>query len=159
MKKLILVSVMIIMFLGLTQSCLADKKGGIGLGIHYKDSSLSYVVSLRTRVGWTMLDGSLDYCFPVDEISYAFTPRISLLINILGSGIYAGVGIEKTYTQWTSGASQWSNFVYLLQAGWEILRLGAISLSLDAQYELPVFSLQDINLDFITFGARFFLYF
>ncbi len=161
MKKFILASVIIIMVLGLTQSCLAEKKWGIGLGTHYKDNCLSYVASFRTNVGLIMLDSSLDYCPPTDEISYVLTPRISLFVNILGTRIYAGAGIEKSYIQWTSGTSEWSNLVYILQGGWEIFHLGAVSLSLDAQYELPVSPLQTINInpESITFGARLFLYF
>jgi len=158
MKKFILASVIIIMVLGLTQSCLAEKKWGIGLGAHYKNNCLSYVASFRTKVGLIMIDSSLDYCPPMDEISYVLTPRISFLVNILGTRIYAGSGIEISYT---SGTSEWSNLVYLLQGGWEIFRLGAVSLSLDAQYELPVSPLQTINInpESITFGARLFFYF
>lgn len=158
MKKFILASVIIIMILGLTQSCLAEKKWGIGLGTHYKDSYSSYVASLRIGTGWIMLDASLDYCPPTDEISYVLTPRISLFVNILGTRFYAGSGIEISYT---SGTSEWSNLVYILQGGWEIFRLGAVSLSLDAQYELPVSPLQTINInpESITFGARLFFYF
>lgn len=159
MKKLILISVMIIMVLGLTQSCLGKGNRGIGLGAHYKDNCLSYVASFRTKVGLITLDSSLDYCPPMDEISYVLTPRISLFVNILGTRFYAGAGIEKSYIQWTSGTSEWSNLVYILQGGWEIFRLGAVSLSLDAQYKLSLFPPQEINPEFITFGARLFFYF
>lgn len=159
MKKLILISVMIIMVLGLTQSCLGKGNRGIGLGAHYKDNYLSYVASFRTKVGLIMLDSSLDYCPPTDEISYVLTPRISLFVNILGTRFYAGAGIETSYIQWTSGTSEWSNLVYILQGGWEIFRLGAVSLSLDAQCKLSLFPTQEINPEPITFGTRLFFYF
>jgi len=169
-KKIGLVGGMIVLIIGLVYSCPVVGKVGIGLGTHYNvalrdidisnfdDSHLSYVVSLRTKAAWIMLDGGLKYRPNLGDISYTFSPRISFLVDILGSGIYGGAGIQKTYTQWTSGTSEWSNLTYLLQAGWEV-RLGALSLSLDAQYESPIFSLQDINTDFITFGARVFIYF
>jgi len=169
-KKIGLVGGVIVLIIGLGQFCPTPGKMGIGLGTHYNvalkdidisnfdNSHLSYVASLRTKTAWVMLDGSLDYRPNLGDISYAFSPRLSFLIDILGSGIYGGVGVQKTYIQWTSGGSEWSNLAYVLQAGWE-LGLGDVSLSLDAQYESPVFSLQDINTDFITFGARIFLYF
>jgi len=159
MKKLILISVMIIMVLGLTQSCLGKGNRGIGLGAHYKDNCLSYVASFRTKVSLITLDSSLDYCPPTDEISYVLTPRISLFVNILGTRFYAGAGIETSYIQWTSGTSEWSNLVYILQGGWEIFRLGAVSLNLDAQCKLSLFPTQEINPESITFGTRLFFYF
>jgi len=157
MKKLILISVTIIMVLGLTQSCLGKGNRGIGLGAHYKDNYLSYVASLRTKIGLIMIDSSLDYCPPMDEISYVLTPRISLFVNILGTRFYAGSGIEISYT---SGTSEWSDLVYILQGGWEIFRLGAVSLNLDAQCKLlSLFPPQDINPEPVTFGARLLVYF
>lgn len=157
MKKLILISVVIIMVLGLTQSCLGKGNRGIGLGAHYKDNYLSYVASLRTKIGLIMLDSSLDYCPPTDEISYVLTPRISLFVNILGTRFYAGAGIEISYT---SGTSEWSDLVYILQGGWEIFRLGAVSLNLDAQCKLlSLFPPQEINPEPVTFGARLLVYF
>ena len=167
-KKIGLIVAMIILITGLAYSS-ALAKIGIGLGAHYnvavKDidissfdkSHLSYIASVRTKVAWFMLDGSLDYCpNPGDDISFTLSPRISFLVDILGSGIYGGVGVQQTYIHWTSGTPEWSNPAYILQAGWEI-GLGALSLSLDAQYESPVFSL-DIDPGFITFGARIFFF-
>jgi len=157
MKKLILISVVIIMVLGLTQSCLGKGNRGIGLGAHYKDNYLSYVASLRTKIGLIMIDSSLDYCPPMDEISYVLTPRISLFVNILGTRFYAGSGIETSYT---SGTSEWSDLVYIIQGGWEIFRLGAVSLNLDAQCKLlSLFPPQEINPEPVTFGARLLVYF
>jgi len=157
MKKLILISVVITMVLGLTQSCLGKGNRGIGLGAHYKDNYLSYVASLRTKIGLIMIDSSLDYCPPMDEISYVLTPRISLFVNILGTRFYAGSGIEISYT---SGTSEWSDLVYILQGGWEIFRLGALSLNLDAQCKLvSLFPPQEINPEPVTFGARLLVYF
>ena len=165
-KKIGLIVAMIILITGLTYSS-ALAKIGIGLGAHYnvavKDidissfdkSHLSYIASVRAKVTWFMLDGSLDYRpNPGDDISFTLSPRISFLVDILGSGIYGGVGVQKTYIHWTSGTPEWSNPAYILQAGWEI-GLGALSLALDAQYESPDFSL-DIDPGFITFGARIF---
>ncbi len=168
-KKIGLIVAMIILITGLAYfSALA--KIGIGLGTHYnvavKDidissfdkSHLSYIASVRAKVTWFMLDGSLDYrSNPGDDISLTLSPRISFLVDILGSGIYGGVGVQKTYIRWTSGTPEWSpGLAYVLQAGWE-MHLGALSLVLDAQYESPVFSL-DIDPGFITFGARIFFF-
>lgn len=169
-KKIGLIVMVIILITGLAYSS-ALAKIGIGLGAHYnvalKDidissfdkSHLSYVASVRAKVAWFMLDGSLDYRpNPGGDISLTLSPRISFLVDILGSGIYGGVGVQKTYVHRTLGTSEWSpGLAYLLQAGWE-MHLGALSLVLDAQYESPVFSL-DIDPGFITFGARIFLYF
>lgn len=168
-KRIGLVVAMIVLITGLTYSTAAGKIG-IGLGAHYNlalrnidissfdNSHLSYLASVRAKAAWFMLDGSLDYRpNPGDDISFTLSPRISFLVDILGSGIYGGVGMQKTYIGWTSGTPEWSNLAYILQAGWEI-SMGALSLSLDAQYESPVFSL-DIDPGFITFGARIFLYF
>jgi len=169
-KKIGLLVGATILLAGLVQSFSAAGKMGVGLGTHYNvalkdidisefdNSHLSYLASLRAKVTWIMLDGTLDYRPCTGDISYTLSPRISFLVDLLGSGMYGGVGIQSTYVKWVSGTPEWSNFVYLLQAGWEV-RLGVLSLSLDAQYESPVFSLQDINTDFITFGARVFLYF
>jgi len=169
-KKIGLVGGMIVLIIGLVYSFPALGEVGIGLGTHYNvalkeidisnfdNSHLSYVASLRTKTAWIMLDGGLEYRPNLGDISYTVSPRISFLVDILGSGIYGGAGVQKTYIQWTSGTSEWSNLTYLLQAGWEV-RLGAISLTLDAQYESPIFSVQDINTDFVTFGARVFIYF
>lgn len=168
-KKIGLIVTVIILITGLAYSS-ALAKIGIGLGAHYnvalKDidipsfdkSHLSYIASVRAKAAWFMLDGSLDYhSNPGGDISF-LSPRISFLVDILGSGIYGGVGVQKTYIHRTLGTSGWSpGLAYLLQAGWEI-SLGALSLSLDAQYESPDFSL-DIDPGFITFGARIFLYF
>ena len=168
-KKIGLIVTVIILITGLTYSS-ALAKIGIGLGTHYnmalKDidissfdkSHLSYLASVRAKAAWFMLDGSFDYRpNPGGDISFTLSPRISFLADILGSGIYGGVGVQKTYVHRTLGTSEWSNLAYILQAGWEI-SLGALSLALDAQYESPVFSL-DIDPGFITFGARIFLYF
>ncbi len=165
-KKSGLVAVMVILITGLAYSS-ALAKIDIGLGTHYNmaledidlssfdKSHLSYIASVRTKAGWFMLDGSLDYRpNPGVDISLALSPRISFLVNIMGTGIYAGVGVQKTYIRWNSGTPEWSNLAYILQAGWEI-GLGSLSLSLDAQYESPAFSL-DIDPGFITFGARIF---
>lgn len=165
-KRIGLVVAMIVLIAGLTYSS-ALAKIGIGLGAHYNvaldaidiysfdNSHLSYVASVRAKVAWFILDGSLDYRpKPGVDISFALSPRISFLVDILGSGIYGGVGVQETYISWTSGTPEWSNLSYILQAGWEI-GLGALSLSLDAQYESPTLSL-DIDPGFITFGARIF---
>ncbi len=167
-KKIGLIVAMIILITGLAYSS-ALAKIGVGLGAHYnvavKDidissfdkNHLSYIASVRAKVTWFMLDGSLDYRpNPGDDISFTLSPRISFLVDILGSGIYGGVGVQKTYIRWTSGTPEWSNLAYILQAGWET-SLGALSLALDAQYESPVFSL-DIDPGFITFGARIFFF-
>lgn len=168
-KKIRLIVMVILLITGLACSS-ALAKIGIGLGAHYnvalKDidissfdkSHLSYVPSVRAKVAWFMLDGSLDYRpNPGSDISFTLSPRISFLVDILGSGIYGGVGVQQTYIRWTSITPELSNLTYILQAGWEI-SLGALSLSLDAQYESPDLSL-DIDPGFITFGARIFLYF
>ena len=164
-KKIGLIVAMIILITGLAYSS-ALAKIGIGLGAHYNvaaaidissfdKSHLSYVASVRAKAAWFILDGSLDYRpNPGSDISLTLSPRISFLVDILGSGIYGGVGVQKTYIHWTSGTPEWSNPAYILQAGWEI-GLGALSLSLDAQYESPVLS-TDIDPGFITFGARIF---
>ncbi len=169
-KKIGLIVTVIILITGLAYSS-ALAKIGIGLGTHYNvalkeidissfdKSHLSYVASVRGKAAWFMLDGSVDYRpNPGDDISYIISPRISVLVDILGSGIYGGVGVQKTYIQWTSITPEVSDLAYLLQAGWEI-SLGALSVALDAQYESPVPSFQDIDPGFITFGARVFLYF
>lgn len=168
-KRIGLVVAMIVLITGLTHSTAAGKIG-IGLGAHYNlalknidissfdNSHLSYLASVRAKVAWFMLDGSLDYRpNPGSDISFTLSPRISFLVDILGSGVYGGVGVQKTYIHWTSGTPEWSNLAYILQAGWEI-GLGALSLSLDAQYQSPAFPM-DIDPGFITFGARIFLYF
>ena len=163
-KRIGSIVAVIILITGLAYSS-ALAKIGIGLGAHYNVAAidisgfdkthLSYVASVRAKAAWFILDGSLDYRpNPGVDISLTLSPRISFLVDILGSGIYGGVGVQKTYIGWTSGTPEWSNLAYILQAGWEI-GLGALSLSLDAQYESPVFSL-DIDPGFITFGARIF---
>jgi len=165
-KRIGLLMAMIVLIIGLAYSA-ASGKIGVGLGAHYNvaleeldissfdKSHLSYIASVRAKAAWFMLDGSLDYRpNPGGDISLTLSPRISFLVDILGSGIYGGVGVQKTYIHWTSGTPEWSNLAYILQAGWEI-GLGALSLSLDAQYESPAFSL-DIDPGFITFGARIF---
>ncbi len=168
-RKIGLIVAMIILITGLAYSS-ALAKIGIGLGAHYNvaldaidissfdKSHLSYIASVRTKAAWFILDGSLDYRpNPGDDIFFTLSPRISFLVDILGSGIYGGVGVQKTYIHRTLGTSGFSpGFAYLLQAGWEI-GLGALSLSLDAQYESPDFSL-DIDPGFITFGARIFFF-
>lgn len=168
-KRIGLVVAMIVLIAGLTYSS-ALAKIGIGLGAHYNvaldaidiysfdNSHLSYLASVRAKVAWFMLEGSLDYRpNPGDDISFTLSPRISFLVDILGSGVYGGVGVQEIYMHWTSETPEWSNPAYILQAGWEI-GLGALSLSLDAQYQSPAFPM-DINPGFITFGARIFLYF
>ena len=165
-KKIGLTAVMIILVTGLACSS-ALAKIDIGLGTHYNmalehidissfdKSHLSYVASVRAKAAWFILDGSLDYRpNPGVDISFALSPRISFLVDILGSGIYGGVGVQNTYIGRTSGTPGWSNPSYIFQAGWEI-GLGALSLRLDAQYESPTRSL-DIDPGFITLGARIF---
>ena len=166
-KKIGLIVTVIILITGLAYSS-ALAKIGIGLGAHYNvaleafdissfdKSHLSYIASVRAKAAWFILDGSLDYRpNPGGDISLTLSPRISFLVDILGSGIYGGGGVQKTYVYRTLGTSGFSpGFTYLLQAGWEI-SLGALSLSLDAQYESPDLSL-DIDPGFITFGARIF---
>lgn len=169
-KKIGLTVTMIILITGLAYSS-ALAKIGIGLGAHYNvalqeidissfdENHLSYIASVRAKVAWFMLDGSLDYRpNPGGDISLTLSPRISFIVDILGSGIYGGVGVQTTYVQRTLGISGWSaGLAYLLHAGWET-SLGALSLALDAQYESPDLSL-NIDPGFITFGARIFLYF
>ena len=164
-KKIGLIVTVIILITGLAYSS-ALAKIGIGLGAHYNVAAidisgfdkthLSYVASVRAKAAWFMLDGSLDYRpNPGGDIALTLSPRISFLVDILGSGIYGGVGVQKTYIHRTLGTSGFSpGFAYLLQAGWEI-GLGALSLSLDAQYESPALP-TDIDPGFITFGARIF---
>ena len=166
-KRIGLLMAMIVLVIGSTYST-ASGKIGIGLGTHYNvalkdidsssfdNSHLSYVASVRGKAAWFILDGSLNYRpNPGVDIALTLSPRISFLVDILGSGIYGGVGVQKTYIGWTLVPPEWSNLAYILQAGWEI-GLGALSLSLDAQYESPIFSLQDIDVNYITFGARIF---
>ena len=169
-KRIGSIVAMIVLIAVLAYSYPALAKIGIGLGAHYNvaldaidissfdKSHLSYVPSVRAKAAWFILDGSLDYRpNPGSDISFTLSPRISFLVDILGSGIYGGVGVQKTYIRWTSGTPEWSpGLAYLLQAGWE-MHLGALSLVLDAQYESPVFSL-DIDPGFITFGARIFFF-
>lgn len=167
-KKISLIVAVIILVTGLACSS-ALAKIGIGLGAHYNvaldaidissfdKSHLSYVASVRIKAAWFMLDGSLDYRpDPGVDISWTLSPRISFLVDILGSGIYGGAGVQQTYIRWTSIPPELSDLAYILQAGWEI-SLGALLLALDAQYESPVFSL-DIDPGFITFGARIFFF-
>ena len=169
-KRIGSIVAIIVLIAALAYSCPALGKIGIGLGAHYNmalenidissfdKSHLSYVASVRAKVAWFMLDGSLDYRpNPGGDISWTLSPRISFLVDILGSGIYGGVGVQKTYIYWTSIPPELSDLAYILQAGWEI-SLGVLSLALVAQYESPVPTL-DIDPGFITFGARIFLYF
>jgi hypothetical protein len=167
-RKLLIAALLLVLVLGLTGSSFARIGLGIGSRYHvalkdiqgtdFDDSHLSFLAGLRLKVIWLILDGDVDYRPGGGDITYSLTPKISFLVDILGTGFYAGVGIEKTYVKWALEEAEWSKLTYVLQAGREI-GLGPLSLILDAYYEQPTLSLKDIEAGFITFGARLFWYF
>ena len=168
MRKFFLAGLVLALVLGVTGSSFA--RVGLGMGTRYhvalKDiqgtdfdkSHLSFLGGLRFKVIWLILDADVDYRPKVGDVTYSLTPKISFLLDILGTGFYAGAGIEKTYVKWASEEPEWSDLSYVLQVGKEI-GLGHLSLILDAYYESATFSLKDIDTDFISFGARLFWYF
>jgi len=109
-------------------------------------------------MGGIVLDFDVDYRPAMSEIDYSLAPKISLLIDVPLIPIYAGMGLRKTYVKWASGNPEWSELTYVLQAGWDLIALGPLSLILDAYYESTSFSVKDIDIASITFGARLFWY-
>ena len=168
MRKLLIVLIVLALVLGLTGSSFARVGLGVGgryhmalkdiPGTEFDQSHLSFLGGLRFKVIWLILDADVDYRPGVGDVTYSLTPKISFLVDILGTGFYAGAGIEKTYVKWALEEAEWSDFTYVLQAGREI-SLGPLSLILDAYYESPSPFSQEIDTNFITFGARLFWYF
>jgi len=170
-RKLFIALIVVLLVLGLAGS--SSARVGLGIGSRYhvplKDiegtefdqSHLSFLGGLRFKVIWLILDADVDYRPGVGDVAYSLTPKISFLVDILGTGFYAGAGIEYTYVKWVSEDLEWSDLIYVVQVGREI-GLGPLSLSLDAYYEYygsETFSLKEIDTNFITFGARLFWYF
>ncbi len=171
MRKFFIALIVLLLVLGLTGSSFARVGLGIGTRYHmalknipgteFDQSHLSFLGGLRLKVIWLILDADVDYRPGVGDVTYSLTPKISFLVDILGTGFYAGAGIEKTYLKWASEDPEWSDLIYVVQVGREI-SLGPLSLSLDAYYEYygsGTFSLEEIDTNFITFGARLFWYF
>ena len=168
MKKLLIAALVVVLVLGVTGSSFAELGLGVGTRYHvalkdiedtdFDQNYLSFLGGLRYRVGWFILDADVDYRPKAGDVTYSLTPKVSFLFDILGTGFYAGAGIEKTYVEWASEESEWSDLGYVLQAGKEI-GLGPVSLILDAYYDSETFSVKDIDTDFITFGARLLWYF
>ncbi len=168
MRKLLIAALILTLVLGVTGSSFAGL--GLGMGTRYhvslKDiegtdfdqNHLSFLAGLRYKVSWLILDADVDYRPKAGDVTYSLTPKISFLVDILGTGFYVGAGIEKTYVKWASEEPEWSDLGYVLQAGKEI-GLGPLSLILDAYYDSAALPLKDIDTDFITFGARLLWYF
>jgi len=170
-RKLFIALIVLALVLGLSGSSFARVGLGVGTRYHvalkdipgtdFDQNHLSFLGGLRLKVIWLVLDADVDYRPGVGDVAYSLTPKISFLVDILGTGFYGGAGIEKTYVKWVSEDPEWSDLIYVVQVGREI-GLGPLSLSLDAYYEYygsETFSLKDIDTNFITFGARLFWYF
>lgn len=167
MRKVLIAVVVVALVLGVTGSSFAGLGLSVGTRYHvslkdipdtdFDKSHLSFLAGLRHRAGLLILDVDVDYRAKMGDVDYSLTPKISFLVDILGTGIYAGAGIEETYVQWASGDAGWSDLNYVLQAGTEIA-LEPLSLILDAYYESANFSLKEIDTSFITFGARLIWY-
>lgn len=167
MRKLLIGALVLALVLGLSKSSFARVGLGIGSRYHvalkdvqgtdFDQSHLSFLGGLRFKVTWLILDADVDYRPKVGDVSYSLTPKLSFLVDILGTGFYAGAGIEKTYLKWASENGEWSDPTYVLQVGREI-GLGPLSLILDVYYEPTSPSLKDIDTNFITLGARLFWY-
>jgi len=167
MRKLLIGALVLALVLGLSRSSFARVGLGIGSRYHvalkdvpgtdFDQSHLSFLGGLRFKVTWLILDADVDYRPKVGDVSYSLTPKLSFLVDILGTGFYAGAGIEKTYLKWASETGEWSDPTYVLQVGREI-GLGPLSLILDVYYEPTSPSLKDIDTNFITLGARLFWY-
>ncbi len=168
LKKIIVAAAVLVLLLGIGTSSFAAVGLGAGARYHvalknipgtsFEESHLSFLGGLRLKVVWFILDADLDYRpLPQEDVIYSLTPKLSFLVDILGTGFYAGAGLEKTYMKWTSQTPEWSDLTYVLQVGRE-MNLGPLSLVLDAYYESLAFSLKDIDTKFITFGARLFWY-
>jgi len=167
-RKLLIVLIVLALVLGLTGSSFARVGLGVGgryhmalkdiPGTEFDQSHLSFLGGLRFKLIWLILDADVDYRPGVGDVTYSLTPKISFLVDILGTGFYAGAGVEKTYVKWALEEAQWSDLTYVLQVGREI-SLGPLSLILDAYYESPSPFPQEIDTNFITFGARLFWHF
>lgn len=168
MRKLVIVVIVVTLVLGMSGSSFAQVGFGLGTRYHvplkdipdtdFDKSHLSLLGGLRFKATWFILDIDVDYRPKMGDVTYSLTPKASFLVDILGSGFYAGAGIEETYVKWASEESEWSELTYVLQVGKEI-DLESLSLILDAYYESANFSLKDIDTNFITFGARLLWYF
>jgi len=167
-RKLLIGALVLALVLGLSESSFARVGLGVGSRYHvalkdipgtdFDQSHLSFLGGLRFKVMWLILDADVDYRPKVGDVTYTLTPKLSFLVDILGTGFYAGAGIEKTYLKWASEKGEWSGLTYVLQVRREI-GLGPLSLILDAYYEPTSPSLKDIDTNFITFGALLFWYF
>ena len=167
MRKLLIAALVLALVLGVTGSSLAQVGLALGARSHvplkdipntdFDKNHLSLLGGLRCKAAWFIVDADIDYRPKMGDVTYSLTPKVSFLVDILGSGFYAGAGIEKTYVEWASEKSEWSDLYYVLQVGVEIGG-GSPSLILDTYYDSPTFSLKDIETEFITFGARLLWY-
>jgi len=167
-KKVLVLVVILALILGIGGTSWATR--GVAFGSRYhmpaKDipgtdfdrSHLSFSGGYRYRSNGLILDADIDYWPGVGDVTYSVTPKISLLFDIVIIPIYAGLGVEKTYVEWSSGDKEWGDLTYVLQLGAEIVNLGPFTLLLDAYYDSTTLSLKDIDVDFITLGARLIWY-
>ena len=168
MRKLVIAALVLALVVGVTGSSLAQVGLTLGARSHvplkdipdtdFDKNHLSLLGGLRFKAGWFILDADIDYRPKQGDVTSSLTPMISFLVDILESGFYAGAGVQKTYVEWASEKSEWSDLYYVLQVGVEIGG-GSPSLVLDAYYDSPTFSVKDIDAQFITFGARLLWYF
>jgi len=167
-KKVLVVAMILALILGIGGTSWATRGVAFGsryhipvkdvVGTDFDRSHLSFSGGLRYRGNGLILDADVDYWPGLGDVTYSVTPKISVLLDIVILPIYAGLGVEQTYVEWSSGDKEWGDLTYVLQLGAEIVDLGSLTLLLDAYYDSTSLSLKDIDASFITLGARLIWY-
>jgi hypothetical protein len=139
----------------------------LGAGVHYwqslddlsddvsdisiEEDGLSEVLSYQYIAGFIRFEGAAEYFEKGFQGStdWAVSPQFYILA---GRGIYAGVGVGVTYSDFESGS--WSDPYYIAKAGVDFLLLPKIHLDINADYRfLEWEDIDDYDSDTITIGA------
>jgi len=169
MKKIMIIALALVLILGIAGLSSGKNKIGLTIGTFYNialpqkgetngnNNHFSLTGGFRSKFDTIILNTDIDYQSENEneDITYIITSKISLLKEILTSGLYLGAGIEN---KWISGVTETPDFTYFIQAGWEIPGEN-VSLALDVSYELSPFLQQGIDADFIGLGIRLLFYF
>lgn len=118
---------------------------------HVDDNGLSGVFSYQYVAGLIRVEAAAEYFDKGFQGStdWAVAPQVYLLA---GRGIYAGVGMGVTYSNFASG--DWSDPYFIAKAGFDTLLLPRIHLDINADYRFAEWEqLGDYDSDTITLGA------